>query len=93
MRRSLLMLVLLASAIPALTQSITISFPTSKSAKPLDGRLLLLLSNDTGPDGKAEPRNQINDTPRTQIVFGTTVAVVGPGRVRLFGGQPAGAGS
>lgn len=78
MRRSLLMLVLLASAIPALTQSITISFPTSKSAKPLDGRLLLLLSNDTGPDGKAEPRNQINDTPRTQIVFGTTVDDLGP---------------
>lgn len=78
MRRSLLMLVLLASAIPALTQSITISFPTSKSAKPLDGRLLLLLSNDTGPDGKAEPRNQIDDTPRTQIVFGTTVDNLGP---------------
>ena len=78
MRRSLLMLVLLASAIPALTQSITISFPTSKSAKPLDGRLLLLLSNDTGPDGKAEPRNQIDDTPRTQIVFGTTVDDLGP---------------
>jgi len=72
------MLVLLASAIPALTQSITISFPTSKSAKPLDGRLLLLLSNDTGPDGKAEPRNQIDDTPRTQIVFGTTVDDLGP---------------
>lgn len=81
MRRFLSNLTLLACTIPALAQpppSITISFPTAQSAKPLDGRLLLLLSNDPGPDGKAEPRNQINDTPRTQIIFGTTVDNLGP---------------
>lgn len=59
---------------PAKPQAITVSFPAAKSAKPLDGRLLFLLSNDPSD----EPRNQINDTPRTQIVFGTTVDGLAP---------------
>jgi hypothetical protein len=48
---------------------ITVQFPPARSAKPLDGRLLLLLSNDPG----AEPRMQIDDTPKSQMVFGITV--------------------
>jgi hypothetical protein len=55
-------------------QSITVSFPASQSPKPLDGRILFLLSNDPSD----EPRNQINDTPRTQIIFGTTVDHLAP---------------
>jgi hypothetical protein len=50
-------------------QSFTVHFPKSVSAEPLDGRLLLLLSTDPSD----EPRNQIDDTPRSQIVFGLTV--------------------
>jgi enterochelin esterase-like enzyme len=50
-------------------QTITVSFPPSRSAKPLDGRVLLLLSNDPSD----EPRMQIDDTPKSQMVFGVTV--------------------
>jgi hypothetical protein len=49
-------------AATAPSQIISISFPTSSSAKPLDGRVLLLLSNDPN----AEPRMQINDTLESQ---------------------------
>jgi hypothetical protein len=50
-------------------QTIMVRFPTGRSARPLDGRLLLLLSNDPS----AEPRMQIDDTPKSQMVFGVTV--------------------
>ncbi len=50
-------------------QTITVTFPSARSAKPLDGRLLLLLSNDPSE----EPRMQIDDSPKSQMVFGTTV--------------------
>lgn len=50
-------------------QSFSVHFPKSVSAQPLDGRLLLVLSTDPSD----EPRNQIDDTPRSQIVFGLTV--------------------
>jgi hypothetical protein len=65
----------------ALAQTITVSFPAAQSGKPLDGRVLLLLSNDpaalTDPD--KEPRMQINDTPKSQMVFGVTVDGWKPG--------------
>jgi enterochelin esterase-like enzyme len=50
-------------------QTVTVSFPASRSTKPLDGRVLLLLSNDPSD----EPRMQIDDTPKSQMVFGVTV--------------------
>ncbi len=50
-------------------QSFSVSFPAARSAQPLDGRVLLVLSTDNSD----EPRNQINDTPKTQMVFGVTV--------------------
>lgn len=53
----------------AVAQSFTVSFPAQVSSQLLDGRLLLLLSTDPSD----EPRNQINDTPKSQIVFGVTV--------------------
>jgi len=55
--------------VAAAGQSFTVIFSTGASAQPLNGRLLLLLSTDPS----AEPRMQINDTPRTQMVFGVTV--------------------
>ncbi len=45
------------------------TFPASKSAVPLDGRLLLLLSTDS----TAEPRMQISDIYETQLIFGRDV--------------------
>jgi hypothetical protein len=60
-------------------QSFTVSFPKEVSAQPLDGRILLVLS--TNPSD--EPRNQIDDTPRSQIVFGLTVDGLKPGEVAV----------
>ena len=40
---------------PAAAFDVTVSFPSELSAKPLDGRVLLLLSTDE----EDEPRNQI----------------------------------
>ncbi len=44
----------------------SITFPNEKSAQPLDGRLLLLISADTS----GEPRFQVNSGLRTGLVFG-----------------------
>ena len=70
-------LVCLAAAlwVPASAQTITVSFPAVRSPKPLDGRVLLLLSNDPGD----EPRMQIDDTPKSQMIFGVTVDGWKPG--------------
>jgi hypothetical protein len=78
---------LLAIASAASAQTITVSFPATASAKPLDGRVLLLLSNDAG---SAEPRMQINDSPRSQEVFGVTVDGLKPGEPVAIGSTAAG---
>ena len=57
-------------------QTASVSFPAAQSANALDGRLLLLLSNDP----TEEPRMQIDDTPRSQMVFGVTVDGMKPGQ-------------
>ena len=59
----------LSSCLCAGAQSFSVTFPAARSAQPLDGRVLLVLSTDNSD----EPRNQINDTPKTQMVFGVTV--------------------
>jgi hypothetical protein len=68
-------------AATAQAQTVTVHFPASSSDKPLDGRLLFLVSNDPKAmtDPKSEPRKQINDTPKTQMVFGLTVDGWKPG--------------
>jgi hypothetical protein len=68
------------------TQTISISFPPAQSAKPLDGRLMLLLSNDFS----AEPRRQINDSARSQMVFGVTVDGMKPGQQITVGNSAVG---
>jgi hypothetical protein len=75
MKRLVLALVLLFP-VALVGQSFSISFPNKVSAQPLDGRLLLVLSTDPSD----EPRNQIDDTPRSQIVFGLTVDGWQPGQ-------------
>jgi hypothetical protein len=57
-----------------------VSFPAARSAAALDGRMLLLLSTD----GRAEPRFQISDGPRTQLVFGLDVEGLAPGAEAVF---------
>jgi hypothetical protein len=67
-------------------QAVSVSFPAGQSAKALDGRLLLLLSNDPSE----EPRMQIDDTPRSQMVFGVTVDGMKPGQSIVVGDSAAG---
>jgi hypothetical protein len=47
----------------------SVTFPKEQSAEALDGRLLLILSTD----GTSEPRKQISNSVRTQILFGLDV--------------------
>jgi hypothetical protein len=88
MKRLLPALLALAALAPmaAAAQTITVALPASISAKPLDGRVLLLLSNDPS----AEPRHQINDTPRSQQVFGLTVDGLNPGSAVRIDDRAAG---
>ena len=69
-RVTILCLICFASSAHAQTGlRFRISFPPSSSAQPLDGRLLLLLSNND----KSEPRFQITEDLNTQQVFGVDV--------------------
>ena len=67
-------------------QTVSVSFPASASGKPLDGRVLVLLSNDAS----AEPRMQIDDTPKSQMVFGLTVDGLQPGAAVVVGDAAVG---
>jgi len=75
----------LASSAVALPRFL-ISFPAARSAEPLDGRLLLLLSTDSSD----EPRKQINISPKTQIVFGLDVEGFQPGKPMIMDDQAQG---
>src|SRR5256885_6102446 len=54
-----------------------ISFPAARSAQPLDGRVLLFISND----GKTEPRTQTDQyrANSTKPIFGVDVDGLNPG--------------
>src|SRR5210317_757225 len=54
-----------------------VSFSESVGTEPLDGRLLLMLSDDPSQ----EPRFQINSGLNTQLVFGMNVEGMQPGEV------------
>lgn len=79
MKRSILVLLLLLP-IAASAQSFSVTFSRELSVQPLDGRLLLVLSTDPSD----EPRNQIDDTPHSQIVFGLTMDGWQPGHPAKF---------
>ena len=53
-----------------------VSFSGERSAQPLDGRILLLLSTDAS----GEPRMQIGISYKTQMVFGLDVDQLAPGK-------------
>src|SRR5438093_11651431 len=63
-----------------------ITFDAAKSTAPLDGRLLLLLSTDPAE----EPRFQINESPKCQLVFGLDVEAWKPGEARIVDAANAG---
>lgn len=66
---------LLSLAAAHAASSFRVTLPAGRASQPLDGRLLLLLSNDP----KQEPRFQINDGPNTQMVFGMDIEGWKPG--------------
>jgi hypothetical protein len=72
------LLLLCASVLFA--QTFEVMLPTAISNKPLDGRLLLLLSKSTA----GEPRFQISDDEATQQVFGMDVDQWKPGTKKQF---------
>ena len=57
-----------------------VPYPSQFGNKPLDGRLLLLISTNN----KSEPRFQISDGPQTQQVFGMNVDNWKPGEVKTI---------
>ena len=78
--------VALAASSPVAETRFAISFPAARSATPLDGRVLLMLSSDS----MAEPRFQINDDASTQLIFGSDAEGLRPGQeavidARAFG--------
>ena len=68
--------ILISAPSHAAGPSFSVSFPKSRSEKPLDGRIFLLLSTDPS----AEPRMQIDDSVRTQMMFGMDVDGMQPGQ-------------
>ena len=59
----------------------SIAFTKQLSDKAIDGRMLLLLSTDPS----AEPRMQVNDTPKSQMVFGVDVDGLRPEQAVVVG--------
>ena len=55
-----------------------VTFPAERSAVPIDGRLLLMISADT----TGEPRTQVSGTVATAQVFGVDVDGWKPGETR-----------
>ena len=76
--QGILMFALTAGALHAQAASyrFAVSFPSTQSAEPLDGRLLLILSTDPSE----EPRLQISNSVRTQMIFGLDVDALKPGQ-------------
>jgi hypothetical protein len=78
MKRYFFLFLLLSIALFIHAQNFFVTLPDSLSKKPLDGRLLLLLSKNSSP----EPRFQIADGPNTQQVFGMDVENWQPGTTK-----------
>jgi hypothetical protein len=79
-------LLVFASPSYAAGPTFSVSFPKTRSEKPLDGRIFLLLSTDPS----AEPRMQIDDSVRTQMIFGMDVDGMQPGHAVVVDDSAAG---
>lgn len=84
MLRTFLLFVVALGAVRA--QSVAITFNITKSFKPLDGRLLLLLSTNADK----EPRFQIGADASTQQVFGLDVVGWIPGQATIINSEAYG---
>lgn len=80
MKKIILFLGGLIYVISSYSQSFSVMLPDSLSDKPLDGRLLLIMSKNSA----VEPRFQVNDGPETQQVFGIDVENWTPGTTRMI---------
>jgi hypothetical protein len=80
MKKILCLIVFSSITLVIHAQSFSILLPDSLGKKPLDGRLLLLISTN----GSGEPRNQVNDGPATQQVFGINVENWKPGTTKII---------
>lgn len=65
---------------------IRVRFGPELGKSPLDGRVLVMLSRDPAE----EPRLQINDSPKTQQIFGIDVEGLGPGQDAVIGATTLG---
>jgi hypothetical protein len=65
-----------AAASPKDGPRFSVSFPAERSAQPLDGRILLVLSTDAS----AEPRTQVGNSAQTQMIFGVDIDGLKPGQ-------------
>ena len=85
---ALALLGLAATSAQAAGPTVSISFPASAEAKPLDGRLILLFSTDP----KSEPRTQMSGESAlvTPFMFGQTVDGMKPGQAVTLGAQAFG---
>ncbi|WP_420146526.1 hypothetical protein [Spirosoma sp.] len=58
----------------------SVTFPATKSAQPLDGRILLILAKTA----KIEPRQQVSDAVETAQIFGVDINELKPGQPATF---------
>ncbi len=86
MKKNLILILLIFLFVSGNTQNFSIFLPDSISKKPLDGRLLLLLSKN----GASEPRFQIADGPNTQQVFGIDIENWKPGTSKSISAEAFG---
>jgi len=68
------------SASPAAKLKFSISLPAKGTPAPLDGRVMLLISKNS----EGEPRFQISDNEKTQLIFGVDVDGLAPGRAAVI---------
>src|SRR5688572_33091915 len=80
MKKNIFTIIAFLPALISFSQSVSIKLPDSLSKKPVDGRLLLMFSKNFS----VEPRNQINDAPTTQQIFGVDVDGWQPGTTRMI---------
>lgn len=78
--RAALLALLAAACGPADRVTVEVTFPEARSAEPLDGRLILVLSRAA----EGEPRFHVTDGPGAQPVFGLDVEGWAPGEAATF---------
>jgi hypothetical protein len=68
------------SAPPAAKLKFSVALPAEGAKGPLDGRVMLLISKN----GDGEPRFQITDNEKTQLIFGMDVDGLAPGQAAVI---------